>query len=154
MIITWPQIWHIWPTFLQLRSIISGAWWHLCRPQVWTVQQPSPPPLYFSHRLLVPDGIWVWRVDFLLPQPYNCMFPFLFLQLHPFIHGSASSLISTAPKRTNYFLLPHFLSSFPAESFSFLASFPLIPQTFFLWSWDCLYNGEAWKARLSPSELG
>lgn len=124
-------------------------------PQVWTVQQPLPfPPLYFFTSPPGPWWIWVWRVDL-----HNCLqpttacslffsFSFILLSL-----GSASSHQHSS-QRTNYFLLPHFLPLFQLNH-SPLPLSPLHP-TDFLFSevGDCLYNGEAWKARLSPSELG
>ena len=112
-----------------------------------TPAAPSPFPHHFtfSYRLLVPDGSEFGELICTTASNLTTACSLFFsLQLHPFIPRQCQLLNQHSSQRTNYFLLPHFLSSFPAESFSFLASFPLTSHRLsFSEVGDCLYNGEA-----------
>ena len=121
------------------------------------VDAPSAPSPFPHHFIFFTSPLWPlmdlslesWFAQ--LPPTLQLHVPFSF----PFIPRQCQLLNQHSSQRTNYFLLLHFLSSFPAESFSFLASFPLTSHRIsFSEVGDCLYNGEAWKARLSPNELG
>lgn len=124
-----PQIWHIWPTFCMgisyqwsLRQ--PGLVFHRCGQ----LAAPSP----FPHHLLFHIASWslmdlsLERVDLHnCPTLQTACSLFFSLQLHPFIPWQCQLLNQHSSQRTNYFLLPHFLSSFQLNHSPFL---PLSPH--------------------------
>lgn len=124
---------HLWPTLHRISyqwSLVAAC----LRPTgVDSPTAPSP----FPHHPFTFFHIASWSLMDLsletgaqLPPTLQLHVPFSFPSASSFYPLAVpSSLISTAPKEliTSSFLI---LSSFPAESFSFLASFPLHPTDF------------------------
>lgn len=111
-------------------SVISGAWWQpALDPQVWTVQQPPPPSpttllFHIASWSLMDLSLESWFAQLpptlQLHVPFSFPFSFILLSL-----GSASSLISTAPKEL---ITSSFLIFFPLFQLNHSPFLPLSPS--------------------------
>lgn len=107
---------------------------------------PLCPLYFFASPTRGPAGPGFGDLEMHTPSNHQLcdwIVPFIFLQLHSFISWQYPLLSQHSSQRTGSALLPHFLFSFPAESFSFPASFPLTSHRIsFSEDGECLYNAD------------
>lgn len=119
----------------------------VCGLQLTTT--PPGPLRFFDISYLAPLWTWIWRpwITYCLqPQTPWLHSPLFLLQLIPLSFVSTDSLISIVSKEQISSSFPNFFFSFPADSSSFPASFPLTSHRIaFSEVGECLWNIEVWS---------